>query len=231
MAAAAATGFIHTLAGPDHYLPFIALSRARGWSMLRTMGWTFVCGLGHIAAALLIAGLFYLLAQWLSKEHYEAFEEYRGSVAAWLLIAFGAAYTVWGLHSALRNKRHEHIHEHEDGSKHAHVHRHSCVGHRHWHERPDNAKLIPWIIFIIFAFGPCEALWPLLAATAVAGTTYLLVAIIVFSTVTIATMMVTVWLGVHGARFVKFAFLERYVHVLAGLTIFLCGIAIAFFDL
>ena len=159
------------------------------------------------------------------------FEEYRGSVAAWLLIAFGAVYAVWGLHAAFRNKLHEHVHEHEDGSQHSHAHRHSCIGHRHWHERPDNAKLIPWIIFIIFAFGPCEALWPLLAATAVVGTTYLVVATVVFSVVTIATMMAAVWLGVHGVRLVKFDFLERYIHVIAGLTIALCGIAIAFWGL
>ena len=30
--AAAALGVVHTLLGPDHYLPFIFLSRARGWS-------------------------------------------------------------------------------------------------------------------------------------------------------------------------------------------------------
>ena len=229
--AAAVAGFVHTLAGPDHYLPFIALARVRGWSMVRTMGWTFVCGIGHIASALLIAGIFYFFAQWLSKEHYDTFQEYRNSVAAWLLIALGTGYAIWGLHAAFRNKLHEHVHEHEDGNRHAHVHRHSCVGHRHWHERPDNAKIIPWIIFIILAFGPCEALWPLLVAATVVGTTCLVVSTIVFSVVTVATMMVAVWLGVHGARLVRFGFLERYVHVIAGLAIALCGIAIAFFGL
>ncbi|MFC1674536.1 hypothetical protein ACFL1K_01385 [Candidatus Omnitrophota bacterium] len=27
-------GFLHTLFGPDHYLPFIVMSKARQWSML-----------------------------------------------------------------------------------------------------------------------------------------------------------------------------------------------------
>jgi hypothetical protein len=31
-------GFFHTLFGPDHYLPFIMMARARRWSLAKT-GW------------------------------------------------------------------------------------------------------------------------------------------------------------------------------------------------
>ena len=41
-------GFFHTLIGPDHYLPFIVMARARRWSMFKT-GWiTVLCGIGHL---------------------------------------------------------------------------------------------------------------------------------------------------------------------------------------
>jgi len=33
---AASLGFIHTLLGPDHYVPFVAMSKARHWSITRT---------------------------------------------------------------------------------------------------------------------------------------------------------------------------------------------------
>jgi hypothetical protein len=33
--------FFHTLFGPDHYVPFIAMSKARNWSTLKT---TILCG-------------------------------------------------------------------------------------------------------------------------------------------------------------------------------------------
>jgi hypothetical protein len=46
--------FLHTLAGPDHYLPFIALSKARGWSMGRTIMWTIICGCGHVWSSVLL---------------------------------------------------------------------------------------------------------------------------------------------------------------------------------
>ncbi|MDQ1332320.1 MAG: hypothetical protein QG576_354, partial [Bacteroidota bacterium] len=38
-------GFIHTILGPDHYLPFIVLSEAKKWNLRKTMFITFLCGL------------------------------------------------------------------------------------------------------------------------------------------------------------------------------------------
>ncbi len=48
MIAAITISCVHTVTGPDHYLPFIALSKARGWSFSRTLFWTVVCGCGHV---------------------------------------------------------------------------------------------------------------------------------------------------------------------------------------
>ena len=36
LAAAFGVGVVHTLLGPDHYLPFIMLAKARGWSRWRS---------------------------------------------------------------------------------------------------------------------------------------------------------------------------------------------------
>jgi len=231
VSASATAAIVHTLAGPDHYLPFVALAKSRNWSMGRTMLWTFICGVGHIASALLIAVGFYYLLGWVSEEHSKFIDEYRGNLAAWMLIAFGAVYAVWGLRAAIVAKPHSHAHTHENGEVHTHTHRHSCVGHRHWHERPDNKKVLPWILFIIFAFGPCEALWVVLPVATAISTTCLLVSMLVFAVVTILTMMVTVGLALQGIRLFNFRFFERYAHAIAGLTILLCGLAIAFLGL
>jgi len=228
---AAIAAVVHTLTGPDHYLPFIALAKSRGWNMTRAMVWTFVCGVGHIATALLLAAGFLFLGEWLSKEHFKLIDDHRGNIAAWLLIALGAAYTAWGIRAAILSRPHTHTHTHEDGEVHVHKHSHKCAGHRHWHERPATAKVLPWILFIIFAFGPCEAIWPLLAAATVVGRICLIVSTLVFAVITILTMMVTVALALRGIQFLRLGFLERYAHAIAGLTILLCGIAIAFLGL
>ena len=36
-------GFLHTLLGPDHYLPFIVLGEAKKWTLRKTMVITFLC--------------------------------------------------------------------------------------------------------------------------------------------------------------------------------------------
>ena len=51
---AAAIAFAHTVLGPDHYLPFVAMARARGWSMSRTLRITLLCGAGHLAGSVVL---------------------------------------------------------------------------------------------------------------------------------------------------------------------------------
>lgn len=51
---AASIGFIHTLLGPDHYVPFVAMGAARRWSTRRTLWITSLCGIGHVLGSVLI---------------------------------------------------------------------------------------------------------------------------------------------------------------------------------
>ena len=34
---AAAIGFVHTVMGPDHYVPFVVLAKVRKWNTLKTV--------------------------------------------------------------------------------------------------------------------------------------------------------------------------------------------------
>ena len=89
MITAASIGFLHTLLGPDHYLPFIMMSWARKWSRTKTLVITFLCGLGHIASSIVLGMLGVSLG--IAVKKLEVIESSRGNVAAWLLIAFGLA--------------------------------------------------------------------------------------------------------------------------------------------
>ena len=99
---AASIGFIHTIFGPDHYLPFIVMSKARGWSMFKTGVITFLCGLGHILGSIILG--FVGIAFGIAVSKLEFVESVRGEIAAWFFIIFGFTYFVWGLHRAIRNK-------------------------------------------------------------------------------------------------------------------------------
>jgi hypothetical protein len=56
LAAAAVTiAVIHTLQGPDHYVPFSVLRKARGWSADQDCLDTARCGIGHCASSVVLA--------------------------------------------------------------------------------------------------------------------------------------------------------------------------------
>ncbi len=223
---AAAMGFIHTVLGPDHYLPFVALSKARNWPIFKTSIVTLLCGLGHILSSVVLG--FIGIAFGVAVSKLEAVEAARGEWAAWFLIIFGFTYFVWGLRRAIRTKPHNHPHPHEDGLAHSHTHRHTFA-HAHIHADKSNSVITPWVIFIIFVFGPCEPLIPLLMYPA-AKHNIAAVALValVFGFITILTMLGIVIPLSYGLLKLPFNRLQRYSHALAGLAIFLCGSGIKF---
>ncbi len=194
-------GFIHTLAGPDHYVPFIMIAKARGWSLLKTAFVTFLCGIGHILSAVLLGIIGLVFGFALSS--IEAFDSVRDNIAAWLFIAFGLVYFVWGVRKAFRG-RHGHGHAHEG-----------------------RAGITPWVLFTIFVFGPCEVLIPLLmypaAKNSLMDAAYVT---LVFGAVTITTMLGIVMVSMFGFNLLPLGKIERYTHALAGLAIVVCGILI-----
>jgi len=231
LAATAATiGFVHTLTGPDHYLPFIVIGRARHWTLTRTLGITGLCGLGHVLGSVVV-GLVGI-AMGLAVGQLTFITGLRGDLATWLLISFGLIYAVWGLRRAHRNKPHSHVHLHADGTTHAHDHKHRNE-HSHVHDQAKSpSSLTPWALFVIFVLGPCEPLIPILmypaAKSSISG---LILVTGIFAAVTIITMLVMVLLAERGVRLLKLGRLERYTHAMAGVTILGSGLAIRFLGL
>jgi hypothetical protein len=93
---AASIGFIHTLLGPDHYIPFVAMAKSGPWSLRKTIAVVLVCGLGHVGSSVIIGALGIGLGWALGAM--EALETMRGDWAALALIGFGLAYMIWGIH-------------------------------------------------------------------------------------------------------------------------------------
>lgn len=225
---AASIGFIHTLLGPDHYLPFIMMGRARRWSLSKTAWITFLCGLGHVLSSVVLGFMGVFIG--IQVMELQAFEAFRGSIAAWLLIGFGFTYFIWGLHRAIRNRPHRHTHVHDQQGEHAHEHTHTS-DHAHVHDSK-KANITPWILFTIFVFGPCEPLIPLLMYPAAQSSIFgVFIVATVFSAITIGTMMTIVMLTAWGVSFAKLGWMERYTHAVAGATICAAGLAIQFLGL
>jgi nickel/cobalt exporter len=225
---AATIGLVHTIFGPDHYIPFIALSKARKWGAGKTTFITLLCGLGHILSSVILG--FAGIAIGAAIFSIDAIESFRGEIAAWFLIAFGFTYFIWGIHRAFRSRQHEHKHVHQNGETHSHSHNH-IIDHVHIHSGK-SGSMTPWVLFIIFIFGPCEPLIPLVmypaaehnmpAVALVAG---------IFGITTIATMLAIVLAAYYGLSKISIPRLERYSHALAGMAILVCGISVKFLGL
>ena len=244
-ATTASVAFVHTVLGPDHYVPFVAMSRAGEWSQRKTIVITLLCGLGHVLSSVVLGligiafGVAVFKLQWI--------ERFRGDLAGWLLIAFGLVYFLWGVRRAIRNQPHTHFHAHADGVVHTHEHTHHA-DHVHVHlckarvsepgaqatgqqsstSASDFApSLTPWILFTIFLFGPCEPLIPIVMYAAAKGTAWTVIGVtIVFSVITIATMLTVVLSSSWAIGIAPLHRWQRFGHALAGLVVLACGVAV-----
>jgi len=216
LGAAFTMGILHTLAGPDHYLPFIALSRAGNWPLKKTLRMTALCGLGHILSAVAVAFLALKLGTVLFS--LEKVEAIRGNLAAWALTVFGFSYALWGLRKVLAGKKA--LKEKapaplgEGGGGRA-------------------RRAAGWIVFLIFVLGPCEPLIPfILFPETTASGLHLLAVTSVFGTATLLTMLAAVAAAVSGLKLLPSrGLLGRYGHTLAGGVIGSCGLAMTFLGL
>jgi len=223
---AASLGFVHTVLGPDHYVPFIAISKAKNWPLPKTLVVTILCGIGHVLGSIAL-GLVGILSG-IALENLEIIESFRGMVAAYFLIVFGLIYTIYGIRKVIKNKPHQHVHVHSDGTIHTHQHKHKKE-HAHIHTQSKKKSVTPWILFIIFVFGPCEVLIPVLMYPAAQNNYGLLIlATAVFAIVTVTTMVLMVAMALVGFQFFQFKKIEKYSHAIAGTLILFCGIAIQF---
>ncbi|ASB50590.1 sulfite exporter TauE/SafE family protein [Alkalitalea saponilacus] len=198
---AASLGFVHTILGPDHYLPFVAISKARDWSVGKTIWWTFICGTGHVLSSVIIGLVGIAIGSQLEK--LVLIEEFRDGLAAWGLIAFGLIYALWGMRYWVSNKSGD-LKQNNQGK-----------------------KITPWVLFIIFILGPCEVLIPVLMYPAANASTGALISVsLVFGITTLLTMMGAVFIMIYGLRYVSLKPLEKYSHTIAGIVIFMSGLAI-----
>lgn len=200
--AAVTVGSLHT-AAPDHWVPFAALARARGWSAPRTARVTALCGFGHVtvSAAIGLAGAFF------GVRVLAAFGEKLSAVAPLLLIAFGVGYALWGLRRAIPPRVHGHAHAHYD-----HLH--------------DPSRTSAGTLFLLFSADPCVAVAPLIFAAAPLGWTRTLGIVALYEAATIMTMVAFVLPARAGARVVRAPWLDRWGDAAAGTLIAAVGLTV-----
>jgi nickel/cobalt exporter len=200
---AVTVGSLHTIA-PDHWVPFAAISRAQGWSRVRTMRITALCGFGHVTVSVLLG----ILALVFGLEMLHIVGRRMEAVAGILLIAFGLVYGVLGLRRAAGEHFHGHHHRHYD-----HVH--------------EPSKMTPWALFLLFSADPCVAVVPILFVAAPLGWLRTAFVVCAYELATIATMIVLVVPARAAMNKIHGNWVTKYGDAAAGAVIAAVGLLVA----
>lgn len=205
----ASLAVVHALLGLDHSLPFVALGRARGWTLARTLLVTAVCGAGHVASSVAIGAVGVGLG--IATDALLWLESARGELAAALLFGFGLAYAAWAVWRRRRGRDGPHPGA-EGGAR--------------------SADVTPWALFIVFVLGPCEPLIPLMVVPGVAGDWLVVAAVVgVFGLLTVAVMLAAVVAVHRGVGLLGAGRIGRHADVAAGLVIAASGAAVLWLGL
>ena len=214
--AAASLGFAHTIVGPGHYLPFASLAKFGNWSYFRTMCAVFACGFAHVLSSLAIGAAGLALGAGVGA--LERVEGSRADIVKWVFLAFAAAYLAFALRSAFRNGADSRPSSEEPGGAGGHR---ICEG--AGARRGDRTTF--WVLFAIFAFGPCEVLIPLVMYPAASFDWLGVLAVAVaFSAATLITMLAAVSALFFGLKGVNTGGLERWGNAITGLVFLACAV-------
>ena len=208
---AASIGFVHTILGPDHYLPLVAMAKTNGWSAPKTASYVAVCGTFHLLGTILVGALAIFLG--LAYLSLETVQSLRTDFAGWFLLSFGAIYFAWGLNWAIREGRRSQGSPVVDNQKNSTF-----------------ARCTPFALFVFFILGPCEPLIPLISSGGGDSGWFPSVLVLsAFCVTTILTMLVCVMFFYYGvSRFSIILRFENYMHAATGLILFVCGCTIQF---
>jgi len=221
---AVAVALLHTLI-PDHWLPFVLIGRARGWSVLYTARISIFSSLIHVVFSVAIG----LLTLVISRTAAIVIGESLELASASLLVLFGIVYAVWAWRKG--------GHFHPGGCKvHLADEQEVCAGDEgdahpeHLHYHADEGLISAggnkggyWLAFIIGA-NPCILLLPILAGAAPQGVWMVSLVILAYSVPMVMMMVGLTVLGVIATRRFRVPLAARHMEAASGVMIALLGI-------
>jgi ABC-type nickel/cobalt efflux system permease component RcnA len=209
----AATGFtvalLHTIL-PTHWLPFVMVGRAQGWTRGKILAVATLAGAGHVAVTTLLG----VAIAWFGFEMSERFEAWSHGVMAVILVGSGAFF--WWRHLTGRGHGHHH-HGAGDSADHDHA--------APPPKRTTDAAAI-WGLFFILTVSPCEGFLPVYLTAVPYGWRGVAWLAVVLSAATLIGMLTLTSLALWGWDRFEPRGLERYESALIGSLLGLLGVTI-----
>jgi len=186
---------------PNHWLPVVAIGKAEKWTQRETLFVTAISGLAHTLSTVLVGIIIGIIGISLTRSYTIISEK----IAPSLLILIGIIYLAIDL-------RHHHSHNTivTDKSK----------------NRAKRA-IITSLALTMF-LSPCLEIEAYYLQAAGAGWTGILMVSVVYIFITVAGMLLLVYLAGKGVRAIQSHFLDHHEKLLSGIVLMLLGI-VAFF--
>lgn len=217
--------FFHA-AIPTHWLPFVLVARARGWTRAKTLLLTLCAGVGHV-------GLTSLLGVGIAWFGFQL-DERVGGLFPWLIGVFLVAV---GLYYFRRQSQGRGVcHHHALGSRHQPSE--ACghePDHSHWEEELKDSPLVSarasdWTamsgLFLMLTLSPCEGFLPIYLSGVKFGWRGFALLTLILAVGALAGMTLFTWLTLRGLEHLKVQRLERYEAGLVGAMFSLLGVLV-----
>ena len=209
------TAIIHALI-PDHWLPFVLMSRVERWSERRVAALTGLAGLLHVLVTMLAGGLTILVGSATVERLAARTGQSLEFLGGLLLVIFGLSYGFW------RHRREARVHARDDRptvdpSGHVHAHGHLL-------ERWFHGALTAGALVLVIGISPCALLVPILFAASVEGSGALLASAVGFGLCTVGTMVGVTVFAVRGMRRIDLPFFARYGDLISGALVSAIGL-------
>ena len=229
LATIAATGFTVAFfhaAIPTHWLPFVLVSRVRGWSRPKTIAVTLGAGLGHVGLTTLLGAAI----AWFGFQ----LDERVGRLFPWVIGVFLGGM---GLYYFWRQWRGKGIcHHHPPGGHHAASE--ACghaPDHTHWDEELKDSPIVSnrasdWSaiggLFMMLTLSPCEGFLPIYLSSVRFGWRGFGLLSAILAVGALAGMTLFTWLTLLGMERFKVQRFERYEAGLLGGLFGLLGVLV-----
>jgi len=209
------TGFIVAFfhaAIPTHWLPFVLVSRARGWTHAKTLGVTLFAGLGHV----LITTILGFAIAWLGFELDENFQKTFPWIIGGVLMLVGVFF-LWR-QSQGKGVCHHHVPEtaHKPNEHCGHEDEHD---HSHWESELGGSAIVSsrksdWAViaglFMMLMLSPCEGFLPIYLSGVKFGWHGFLLLSAILAIGALAGMMLFTFLTLTGLQRVNLKKFERW---------------------
>lgn len=186
---------------PNHWIPLVALSKAEKWDEKSTSGITALAGFAHTLSTIIIGIIVGFFGYKLSGSYSIIVD----IIAPSLLIFLGVVYLILSIRS---NKHHHHHHERNIEDK-----------------KQKTTTTIILALTISMFFSPCLEIEAYYFVASKLGWEGISAVSVIYTIITIAGMLLLVWLGMKGVKRIKSHFLEHHEKTITGLLLVVLGIA------